>query len=206
MPFVAVPATIKASLFYTFAGQQVMNRIYVSHPATLPSEADCQAVANTVAAWWTGNVKALVSNTLALREVQAVSVAEPNGPQATFSAGLPSAGDSIIAPLPNNVAFCVSLRTGLAGRSARGRWYWMGLVENQVDGNEVTTGVVASIVAAIDNLLSALAGGGVQPVIVSFNSGGGPRPGGPVKFFITDALAVDSVVDSQRRRLPGRGN
>jgi len=206
MPFVPVPATIKCSFFYTYQGQQTMNRIHVSHPASFPSEADCQAVANTAAAWWTGNVQSIVTNTLALRQIQATSIAEPNGPQATFSAGLPASGASTSPPLPNNVAFCVSLRSGLAGRSARGRWYWQGLTEEQVAGNIVAGGVVLSIVAAMDNLISTLSGGGAQTVIVSYNANGVPRPGGPVKFIITDALAVDDVIDSQRRRLPGRGN
>jgi len=39
------------------------------------------------------------------------------------------------------------------------------------------------------------------PVIVSYYSGGALRPGGPVYFVITDALAVDTTVDSQRGRL-----
>jgi len=136
-----------------------------------------------------------------LRQVHCMSIAEVNGPQATFSAGLPLAGTSGQPSVPNNVSFCVSLRTGLTGRSARGRWFWAGLGEGQVTGNNVDTGVATAIVAAIDALLNTITAIGGSPVIVSYNSGGGPRPGGPVKFVINDALAVDTIVDSQRGRL-----
>jgi len=201
MPFVPVPATVKAALFYTMNGQPAMNRIHISTVATLPSEAICAAFAAAIANWWITNVRVLVPATFSLREVQCQSIAEQNGPQSTFSAGLPLAGLNGSAALPNNVAFCISLRTGLSGRSARGRWYWGGLTEAQVTDNDVLAGSAASMVTAIDNLISTIGVLGGNACIVSYQSNGVPRPGGPVKFFITDALAVDATVDSQRGRL-----
>jgi hypothetical protein len=148
-----------------------------------------------------GNVQPLVGSGLELRSVEAVSIAEQNGPQAVFSAGLPAAGALAQQMLPGSVAFCVSLRTGLTGRSARGRYYWQGLTEDQVSGNTVASGTVTSIVGAMDNLISTITGISAFPVIVSYFSGGIARPGGPVTFLINDALAVDNIVDSQRGRL-----
>jgi len=205
MPFVPVPATVKVSLFYTMDNQQCMNRIHVSTSPTLPSAGDCATIAAAVAGWWLGNVQPLVSNTLSLRAVEAVSIAEPNGPQAVFSAGLPVIGAKVQDPLPNSTALAVSLRSGLTGRSARGRWFWLGFTEDQIAGNVVNAGVATSIVAAMDNLLSTITGLSAFPAIVSYIANGVPRPGGPVKFFINDALVVDTIVDTQRRRLPGRG-
>jgi len=49
--------------------------------------------------------------------------------------------------------------------------------------------------------LSAMNAISSAPIIVSFENNGGPRVGGPVKFFITDALMTDTVIDSQRGRL-----
>lgn len=201
MAFVPVPATVKVAWFWDINGQPAMNRLHVRGSTSLPTEAGCALIASTAANWWIGNVKSLVPSTIALREVLAISIAEENGPQATFSSGLPSAGTNGSPSLPGNNAFCVSLRSGLTGRSARGRWYWGGLTEADVTGNEVAAGSVTGIVGAIDNLLSAMNGIGAVPVIVSYFSGGVPRPGGPVTFVITDALAVDNIVDSQRGRL-----
>jgi len=201
MAFVPVPATIRVNFFQTLNGQPTMNRIHVRGAESLPSQGSCAVVAASLAGWWDTNVQALVGTGLSLREVQAVSIAEQNGPQASFTAGFPLVGTLDNPMLPGNCAFCVSWRTGLTGRSARGRWYWQGLVEPQVVDNNVDEGVAAAIVAAMDNLITTITGISAFPVIVSYNSGGGPRVGGPVTFLITDALAVDTVVDSQRGRL-----
>jgi hypothetical protein len=201
MAFVAVPACIKMEFFYTMNGQPAMNRIHISTTESEPTEATCLAFAQAGVAWWAGNVPALVAPTFSLREVHTVSLAAQNAPQAVVSEGLPIVGTNGGASLPNNVAIAISLRTGLTGRSARGRWFWGGLTETQVVANEVDGGVLVSIVSAIDNLLSAITDEGGEPVIVSYVSGGAPRGGGPVKFIITDALAVDAIVDSQRGRL-----
>jgi len=201
MPFVAVPATVKVNWFYTLNGQPAMNRVHVSVGPTLPSAALCATIANAAAGWWDGNCKTLQTADLSLRETQAISIAEQNGPQASFTSGLPTPGTNINPALPGNTSFAVSLRSGLTGRSARGRWFWAGLTENQVVQNVVDGGIVTSIVAALDNLIGAMSAVGATLVIVSYTSNGIPRPGGPVKFIVTDALAVDNIVDSQRGRL-----
>ena len=182
-----------------------MNRIHISTPASLPSAGDCTTIAANLDTWFQGNVIPLVSDAMEIRQIEVVSIAEQNGPQATFSSGYPIPGTINTPILPNNVALCVSLRSGLTGRSARGRWYWCGLTESQVAASAVDGGVVTSIVAAMDALISTIASLSSNVVIVSYESNGIPRPGGPVKFIVTDALAVDNTVDSQRRRLPGRG-
>lgn len=201
MAFVPVPATVKCSFFYTLNGEPAMNRFHVSVGATLPSQGDCQTIANNLDTWWQGNVQAIISSSMAIREIECVSIAEENGPQATFSSGYPIAGALSSPSLPGNNALCVSLRSGLTGRSARGRWFWCGLTEGQVTGNVVGTGDVTSILAAMNNLLTTITSLSAQPVIVSYVSGGVPRPGGPVKFIINQAIAVDSTIDSQRGRL-----
>lgn len=201
MPLPIAPTIIKVSLFATLNDQPIMNRVHIKVGATNPTAADCQTIATNVATWWDGNVKDLVGPDYVLREVHAQSLAEVNGPQATYTLGLPQPGTLVGATLPGNVAFCVSLRTGLTGRSARGRFYWAGLVEQQVAKNIVDAGVVISIVAAMNNLISLITSLSAQVVIVSYYSGNVLRPGGPVYFIVTNALAVDSNVDSQRGRL-----
>jgi len=201
MALPVVPATVKASWFYTLNGEPAMNRMHIGVAATLPSAGDCATIASAMANWWLTNCVGLVPPVMSLRAVEVISIAEANGPQATFSAGLPTPGTHNFGSMPGNCSFCVSLRTGLTGRSARGRWYWAGLCEDQVLDNTVNSGTITSIVGAIDNLLTTITALSAFPVIVSYISGGVPRPGGPVKFIITDALATDNIVDSQRGRL-----
>jgi hypothetical protein len=114
-------------------------------------------------------------------------------------------GSNAGAALPNNVTACVSLRSNFAGRSARGRLYWQALTETQVVGNTIDTSVAGDIVAAVQAIDVAMTGLGYELSIVSYINNGAPRVGGPVYFFVSDILMTDFTVDSQRRRLPGRG-
>jgi len=205
MAFVSAPNIIECQVRCTWDGQQIMNRFH-AHVDSGPTEAQCAFLASEVAAWWIANVKALVPATLSLREVFCKGLELENDVQATFSSGLPSAGTSGADSCPNNVALCCSLRTGLTGRSAHGRWYWAGLCESQVTGSTIASGTVASIVATLDALRNVLLAAGLNWMVVSFNHNGGPRAGGPVYFEVNDILAIDGIVDSQRKRLPGRGN
>lgn len=205
MPFVPAPNIVELQFRQTFALQQTMNRIHVN-VLTPPTEAICQAIATAGAVWWTNNVDSIVTSQLALREVYTKSLHEENGPQASFSSGLPASGTVADDPLPNSVSIAASLRTGLTGRSARGRWFWQGLTESQVTGNVVVAGSLASIDAALTNLRSSIVALGYLWVVVSYITNNAPRVGGPVYFVVNDILFTDSVVDSQRNRLPGRGN
>jgi len=204
MAFVAAPNIVEMQFRTTWDSQRTMNRIFVN-VLTAPTQAICQAVANAGLTWWTGNVTALTPANLLLREVYVKDMSDINGFQASASPNPATPGSHAAASLPNNVSICASLRTGLIGRSARGRWFWQGLCEDQVVNNTVDAGLLTSIDSALTNLASALATLGYNWQIVSFNSGGGPRPGGPVYFTVTDIIFVDSTIDSQRRRLPGRG-
>lgn len=204
MAFVATPNVVEVQWRGTFDSQLVMNRIHVN-VLTTPTQATCQAVANACGPWWTTNVRAIVATNVSMREVYVKSLHVANAPDATFSSGFPSSGTATGDSLPNNVSLAVSLRTGLTGRSARGRWYWYGFVESQIDANTVSPGMVSTIDGAITNLLSTINGLGYQWVIVSYRSGGAPRVGGPVYFVVNNVTIVDSTVDSQKRRLPRRG-
>jgi len=205
MPFVAAPNIIECQFRGTLDGQQVMNRIHVNVTGT-PTEGDCATVAAAAAQWWLDNVQDLVVVTASLREVFCKSLEEENGPQASFTAGLPASGTIDLDGLPNNCALCVSLRTGLSGRSARGRWFWYGFADTQANGSTVVGGVRDSIDAAMTNLLAVIEALSALWVIVSFIHNGAPRAGGPVYFVVTNIVIIDDTIDSQRRRLPGRGN
>jgi hypothetical protein len=204
MAFVPAPNIVEAQFRMTFGGERTMNRIHIN-VLTEPTEAICLSVATALAVWWTNNVDTITTNQLSLREVYVKSLHEQNGPEASYSTGFPAPGLLTADPLPNSNSIVVSLRTGLTGRSARGRWFWQGLVEAQVDHNTVQSATLTAIDGAMENLKTAITSLGYLWVVVSFFNNGGPRSGGPVYFPITAVLFTDSTVDSQRRRLPGRG-
>lgn len=105
----------------------------------------------------------------------------------------PDAGSRTQDSLPGSVAFCVSLKSALAGRRFRGRKYFSGLGEEDVFQNGLDSGVAGGIVAAINDLITALAGGGTPLSIFSGT--------GLTLVPVVNAVATDLRVDSQRGRL-----
>jgi len=205
MAFIPAPNLVSVEFRTTWDGQQTENRINVDL-LTAPTAANVQALATACHTWWVGNVTALTPASLILREVFVRDQSTLNGFAATAAPTGSVPGTLSGNSLPNNVAICASIRTLFTGRSARGRWYWQGLTESQVTGNTVDAGTLASIDAALTNLASVVAALSHFWVIASYFSGGVPRPGGPVYFVVNDIIFVDATVDSQRRRLPGRGS
>lgn len=110
--------------------------------------------------------------------------------------------------LPSSVSIAIKKLTGSLGRSHRGRWYWyLGDVDALTsDGDSVDATQLGNIEAALgafqDDVETALAPALVG--IVSYVENKTPRSSGLFEHIIGWAHA-DVHVDSQRRRLLGRG-
>jgi|SRR5215204_1884785 len=115
----------------------------------------------------------------------------------------PLVGENLAGALPNNVALCITFFTDLAGRSFRGRSYMPGLSEAHVILSEISTIQATAFANVYIELVDALSLAGFELVVTSFQSGLAPRVAA-VSTPIT-AVGVNTTVDSQRRRLPGRG-
>ena len=203
MAAVISPLTIRVEFRYTWQGEQCENVVHVKTTAT-PTATDVQNAAERGLTWWAANAAPQTSTTLQLREVYARSIASSIAPEFTAVPDTTLTGALTTESMPNNVTFCLSLRTGQAGRSARGRWYWAGLTTQQVSGTLIEAAAIVALVDAIFALISAFELDNLDFVVMSRFSGGIERAV-PVLIPVTTVLAVDNVVDSQRRRLPGRG-
>jgi len=106
--------------------------------------------------------------------------------------------------MPGGTTFCLSLRTGFVGRARRGRIYTIGMNEGQQSGGVVTSGYRNAWITNIQQLMLAVGTTNWELVVVSFMLNGLPRDE-PLVTPVTTVLAVDDFVDSQRRRLQGRG-
>lgn len=106
--------------------------------------------------------------------------------------------------LPNNCSLAVAFKTGLSGRTNRGRIYWPSFLEGDVVDQRVTALMIANIVGMLSTYIgvSGVAAGWVWSVISrKIIDGSGNGRAVPITSVVTN----DDVIDSMRRRLPKRG-
>lgn len=151
--------------------------------------------------WWTTNVRAHVSSQIALRSIESRSLEAEIAPVATLPFVPVLAGGSSSPALPANTTIVISHRTGLTGRSARGRTYFIGLNEGQVNGNYVSGPTATNLNNAFAQLGQDLRDAGLALAVLSRFSGGVARPLA-VAFEVVSSLLLDNRIDTQRRRLP----
>jgi len=107
--------------------------------------------------------------------------------------------------LPTNAAYCLSLRTGLTGRSARGRFYTVAMTTaHQATADTVTTTYRDAWIAALESMQSAASGVGWTWGVLSRQNNGVVLSSAVLRA-ITVVFGVNLDIDSQRRRLAGRG-
>jgi hypothetical protein len=200
MAFIPAPGVaqveIRASYFGIFV-ENVFNFTTGEDPAT---ESVLVDLAAQVASSWTANLMPELNISYTLREIFAFDLSVQSGAQATDTTVLGQAGGVNQAGMPGNVAFCVSKRTGLRGRSFRGRTYFVGLSEPDVASNILDATRAGNLVDGLEAFRSDLISAGFQMVIVSRASNGAPRVTA-VSTPVVAVLAVDNRVDTQRRRL-----
>lgn len=122
--------------------------------------------------------------------------------QETANGSSSGPGASVNTGLPGNVTHSIKKSTGLTGRSARGRVFWIGMPRNvlQINENLLTIADSQAIEDAVDAMRVAIAATIWTPVVVSRFLDKLPRTTGATFTWIA-SQAVDINVDSQRRRL-----
>lgn len=203
-PFIPVTGVAKVELRYIQDSQQLLNVLYFLKvgdwtPTTL------QALGDLVETAWLDNVQITVSDSVELQEVYVRSMSSEVAAEATTVVN--ANGTAASPALPNNVTIALSFRTGSTGRSKRGRMYIVGLTEGHVTGNELTPLAEAELLTAWPAFFDQIQDDvtlNVEHVVVSFCEDGNWRIGG-LATGVNTMIITDRVVDSMRRRLPGRG-
>lgn len=210
MPFVPVPNTVLAEIRMLFSSQKIENTLWFDLGVT-PAPTDMLALANGLSSWWINEYAPLVSIGVQLREVVVTDMSSATGPQVSFSPATPAFGANTSAVKPSNAAATVSFRTASRGRSFRGRNYIPGLTQDTLNGDTLQTAFMNDAVDAYEQLLPAGTAEIVGTWVIASRFHGVdsdkkpiPRTTG-IATPVTSVVIVDNVVDSQRRRLPGRG-
>lgn len=207
MAFIPAPSCAELVPRFRGPGGNIMNNVY-NFARIGGGEYDevlLQDLINTYIAWEGATTMMGRSNELSLVSVYARALDYPNAPVVEYQLPTPKIGAHSSPLLPGNVTLSISMRTGRAGRSYRGRSYWVGLYESTVAGDFVTTATANTILGKMGNLLSGdFVLDGHQLVVLSKQENGVPRSIA-VATPVTNMVIVDTRVDTQRRRLIGTG-
>ena len=206
MAFIPVANVVQVQLFGREDGQTTVNDLYFILGVGGITPVNMGALLDAVCAWYAGSIAPRLSSAWSFERGHAQDLSAPN------SISLDNALHTAVggvggAPAPNNVSFAISFRTRFSGRSFRGRNYLPGIPLFDITGNTMNVEPIGQFLAAYEELLP---GGGVLPagwawVVVSRFTAGAPRAAG-LATNVEAVIATDNVLDSERRRLPGRGS
>lgn len=203
MPFIPLTGGYRWAAIYDFAGEVCQNTLWFDGP--LGTNATVAALNAAMMDNWITQVMPLLHQSVELDSTVCASWDTSVSPFDVLVPSFTVTGAISGTCEANNVAFCLSLRTALRGRSYRGRVYMPGIGQPILaDANHVTDDYANSIAAAVYQAYVALAPEGFTPIVASFHAGGDDRAAG-VGTPVINVLATDTVLDSMRRRLPGRG-
>lgn len=190
---------IRCSLFT----QQVENSLYFQHDGAILA-ADRAALAEAVENWYCDSILPYIVNDVGYREVYLTDLTSAVSPTFTQNARAGELGVVAEDPPPNNVSFTIKFNTEFRGRSSRGRNYIFGIPQSVIGINEVSSAWAEDIVDAYELLMSPAFSSGFTWVVCSRYTNNAPRVEG-LTLPITAVGYTDLILDSQRNRLPGRG-
>ena len=200
MAFQKVTDTVEVTIVYEQNLENIVNVFHAERPGGY-TQANLATLATTVdAAVGVHLLPEMTSDCEYLRtEVRGLAVENDFFAEESGGTG---PGEVASAGLPNSVTLSLKKGSGLTGRSARGRWYFVGIPEIDLATNEnfFIAVEVTNKKSALNNLRAAVAGTAWNPVIVSRFKDGALRPEG-VLFDWLAVTAVNDAVDTQRRRL-----
>lgn len=201
MPFIPVPNTVRVAINYTDnLGNEAVNVIHVNTDETEVTPAVIQNVFDVVEGWLATDWADVAGTNWTATLLEGRDLTTQNSFVATRE--VTEAGTALGENMPSQDTIAISLRTGFAGRSYRGRLYHVGLTENMVTGNYINGATGTALITAYDNLRTQLAAATYSWVVVSLQTNGAPRVQG-VTRDIQDVVLADSRVDRQIRRMPG---
>ncbi len=202
MPFIPIPQTAEVAVRVLQDGQNLANVWHVRYEGA-PTTTIMQTIASTTITYWQDQLRPLVPGTVQLLEVSVVDQSEEGGIAALLAPSSNNAGTATSPAMPNATTIAVKKNTGRAGRSFRGRVYHIGLTEIQVQDNRITPTATAAINTAYSTLITRYTAINCEWVVASTQNNKVPRLVGVATPIV--GVSVDPVIDSQRRRLPGRG-
>jgi len=201
MAFTEFTDTALVELVYNLpSGQRAENTLYFLNVGGF-STSDMTALAEELATVWEADFAPFVHDGVELDFIRVTDMNSDTAPSIEVLTSV--AGDAAGANMPGNVTGAVSFKTALRGRSYRGRNYVVGLMDAHIVNDTIDAGVVAGYENAYASLNAAALALGWTHVVASKQHDGvlfNPGTTTPVTSY-----RMENHIDSQRRRLFGRG-
>lgn len=190
------PKVVRVTMVFQ-TDTRVINNVFHWERNAPWTAADMNFLAGAVKNWWSGQYAANCSASVALVAVQ-VRLYDPLNPLAVDLLVTPNIPGGVSGtPLAANATLSMSARTGLAGRQYRGRFYVARLAQSNVTSlDQINSGLAAALVVTAQAFFTIGNTTGSAPCIWHRLTN---------TFTDTTSILIDANLDSQRRRLPGRG-
>lgn len=218
--FVPCPGVAEVALLYTKSGSELRTVLHFysgdAGPITVSELTGLGVAVNDA---WDSALQLTFATDVVYRGCQVVDLTTATSPGVEIPLATPLAGIMGGQVLPNNVALAIKKLTLMRGRSFRGRIYHFGFSAAALsDSDHMTSGTVTNMISAYETFFAAVEGLAAPFVHVvvsrysgveSYDDNGRTkyRPIPRVEGLHTPVvnLAADTALDSQRRRLAGRG-
>lgn len=214
MPFISTPGAFSWALAFDLWGQavQVTQDFLTGVEITRPYLEDTAlAIANS----FNDTIMADLSQQLETTAILAASLENATAPSVEIPYGPHTGSITAGTPFPGNAALCVKKVTNKRGRGFRGRMYLPGLSSDSCEEGNFNVVKSAYLVALLADYATWIANlGGVDatlsPCVIHKFSGIDPDTHRPIPLSVGQAEIVtgytcNNQIDSQRRRLAGRG-
>lgn len=203
MAFVPFENTIKAEMIYTWNAERCENVLYYQFEEAV-TEAALLDLADALRSIEDTNLKIHRTSAAQLELIRTTDMTVDNGIGVDIPIVPPIAGTVAGGSAPNNVSWAIKKNSPRRGRSYRGRIYHIGMPLAGFSGSLVGSTFRSETLEDYENLLSVVGTLGVYDMIIASRIADGVERAVGEKTIVT-SLSADDVLDSQRRRLPGRG-
>lgn len=202
MAFIPTPNTVRVILQFDLTSS-VVEMTFAVTKSTPWASADFDDLMPAVSDWYEFELCPHLSQDLLLFNIKATDISSETGTVREYPVSPVLPGGMPNDSLPANAAYVVTFNTPLRGRSYRGRSYTPGIPDVEQDDSQFLNGTWCTLIQAAWSYLTSYLEDGWEQAVVSLFHDLAARETGVATAI--DSYTGDFAIDSQRRRLAGRG-
>lgn len=204
MPFQPAPDVAEVRMGFSYKGQKYQNIFHVKTSESWSAEF-LENLSLFFLQYWEDNMLTYMSDQVHIDYCKVRDLTTEFAGYAEAAPATDVTGSRTSPAMPGNVTVANTWTTGLTGRSTRGRTYHVGLTEDMCLDNELASTFQGLLFSVYNDLIQAITteDGAWTLGVLSRVQNGATLP--EALFYEIVNSAVDPFLDSQRRRLAGRG-